>query len=78
MERVPDNEVMLALDRRNRFPVAVVVMVHDNISILRSSLEGVAVVVEHIVSENECKLGNVPFPTNERSPCVTMRASGKR
>lgn len=50
MERAPGNEVRYALDRRKQFPVAVVVMAHDGIPIMRPSLEGVALVVEHIVS----------------------------
>lgn len=39
-----------ALDRRKRFPVAVVIVVHDDISLMRAVLEEVAAVVEHIVS----------------------------
>ncbi|CAM9672059.1 unnamed protein product [Ectocarpus sp. 6 AP-2014] len=38
-----------ALDRRKRFPVAVVVVVHDDISLMRAVLEEVAAVVEHIL-----------------------------
>lgn len=51
MERTPD-EVLVheVLARRQRFPVAAVVVVHDDISLLRATLEEVAVVVEHIVS----------------------------
>lgn len=53
MERAPDTVLAHGvLDRRKRFPVAAVVVVNEDISILRSSLEEVAVVVEHIVSEN--------------------------
>lgn len=68
MQRAPDNEAMLALDRRKLFPVAVVVTVHDDIAIMRPSLEGVALVVEHIVSAKGCRYeqGNVT---------VTIKAS---
>ncbi|CAB1101889.1 unnamed protein product [Ectocarpus sp. CCAP 1310/34] len=38
-----------ALERRKRFPVAVVVVVHDDISLMRAVLEEVAAVVEHIL-----------------------------
>lgn len=55
MKRTPDTVLAHGvLDRRKRFPVAAVVVVNEDISILRSSLEEVAVVVEHIVSENRC------------------------
>lgn len=54
MERNPDkilaNE---ALIRRKWFPVAVVIVVHDDISLLRATLEEVAIVAEHIVSEKD-------------------------
>ncbi|CAM9423268.1 unnamed protein product, partial [Ectocarpus sp. 12 AP-2014] len=50
MERAPDTVLAHGvLDRRKRFPVAAVVVVNEDISILRSSLEEVAVVVEHIL-----------------------------
>ncbi|CAM9672191.1 unnamed protein product, partial [Ectocarpus sp. 6 AP-2014] len=50
MERAPDTVLAHGVfDRRKRFPVAAVVVVNEDISILRSSLEEVAVVVEHIL-----------------------------
>lgn len=53
MERTPD-EVLAnnVLDRRKRFPVAVVVVIHDETSLMRAALDEIAVVVEHIVSAN--------------------------
>lgn len=39
--------------RRELFPVSVVVVVHDEISLLRETLEEIAGVVEHIVSWRE-------------------------
>lgn len=57
MERAPDKVLVReALVRRNKFPVAIVVVVHDEISLMLEALEEVAVVVEHIVSENSCAL----------------------
>lgn len=51
MGRAPDKSLVHeALVRRNRFPVAVVVVVHDEISLMASALKEVALVVEHIVS----------------------------
>eukprot|EP00752_Nemacystus_decipiens_P014776 g13155.t1 len=56
MQRAPDKTLERdALLRRERFPAAVVVVVHDDISLMRASLEAVAVAVELIlvvVSEN--------------------------
>ncbi|CAM9226878.1 unnamed protein product, partial [Pylaiella littoralis] len=50
MGRAPDavlvHEVLV---RRHRFPVAVVIVVHDDISLMRATLEEAAVVVEHIL-----------------------------
>lgn len=55
MERSPEDELVQgALNRRKQFPVAAVVVVHDDISLMRTALEEVALVVEHIVSENGC------------------------
>lgn len=52
MNRAPDREMLnKAVVRRHSFPVAIVVVVHDDISLMRAALENVAVVVEHIVSE---------------------------
>lgn len=52
MERVPDHRMLeKAVIRRRAFPVAVVVVAHDDVSLLRPALEEVAVVVEHIVSD---------------------------
>lgn len=51
MARAPD--AMLAEEastRRERFPVAAVFVVHDDISLMRTTLEEIATVVEHIVS----------------------------
>lgn len=54
MERTPTNILANeALIRRKQFPVAVVVVVHDEVSLLRATLEEVAIVVEHIVSDND-------------------------
>lgn len=59
MGRSPDvTLVQEGLNRRNQFPVAAVVVVHDDISLMRVALEEVALVVEHIVSEDE-RLGEV-------------------
>lgn len=53
MQRPPDKTLERdAVLRREKFPVAVVVVVHDDISLMRASLEGVAAVVELIVSVN--------------------------
>ncbi|CAM9498628.1 unnamed protein product [Ectocarpus fasciculatus] len=50
MGRAPNERLAReALNRRKRFPVAVVVVVHDDISLMRAVLEEVAVVVEHIL-----------------------------
>lgn len=82
MERAPDTEVMHALDRRKQFPVALLVMAHDNIAIMRPSLEGVALVVEHIVSVKgyQRKLGNAGLAVNSRvahaSPSVCLESFG--
>lgn len=55
MKRAPDKTLEHdALLRRERFPVAVVVVVHDDISLMRATLEEVAIVVEFIVSGNNC------------------------
>lgn len=52
MERAPDQKMLdKAVGRRQTFPVAVVVVAHGDISLMRPALEEVAVVVEHIVSE---------------------------
>lgn len=40
-----------AFTRREAFPVAAVVVVHDDISLMRATLEEIATVVEHVVSE---------------------------
>lgn len=52
MQRAPDEHLSKggALARRKEFPVAAVVVVHDDISLMRATLEEVAVVVECIVS----------------------------
>lgn len=51
MDRTPDQLLEReAAARREIFPVAVVVVVHDDISLMRTTLEEVAVAVEHIVS----------------------------
>lgn len=51
MARAPDKIVAEeASTRRERFPVAAVVVVHDDIALMRTTLEEVATVVEHIVS----------------------------
>lgn len=56
MKRAPDKTLERdALLRRERFPVAVVVVVHDDISLMRATLEEVAVVVEFLVSVNNRK-----------------------
>lgn len=53
MKRGPDENLERdALRRRESFPVAVVVVVHDDISLMRATLEEVAMVVEFIVSVN--------------------------
>ncbi|CAM9753558.1 unnamed protein product [Scytosiphon promiscuus] len=50
MGRFPDSLLVRdALKRQTRFPVAVVVVVHDDISLMRATLEEVATVVEHIL-----------------------------
>eukprot|EP00752_Nemacystus_decipiens_P004605 g4204.t1 len=50
MERSPDDELVTeTLNRRTQFPVAAVVVVHDDISLMRTALEEVALVVEHIL-----------------------------
>lgn len=55
MGRGPDDLLVKeALTRRERMPVAAVVVVHDDISLMRANLEEVAAVVEHIVSESRC------------------------
>lgn len=52
MERGPHRDLVdEALVRRQQFPVAAVVVVHDDISLLRAALEAAAIVVEYIVSE---------------------------
>lgn len=54
MKRAPDEVLEReVLARRQRFPVAAVVVVHNDISLMRATLEEVAVVVEHIVSVTE-------------------------
>lgn len=51
MKRAPDKTLERdALHRRESFPVAAVVVVHDDISLMRESLEAVSVVVEFVVS----------------------------
>ena len=51
MARAPDKMLVEeAPVRRERFPVAAVVVVHDDISLMRTTLEEIATVVEHIVS----------------------------
>lgn len=51
MARAPNKMVAEeASTRRERFPVAAVVVVHDDIALMRTTLEEVAAVVEHIVS----------------------------
>lgn len=60
MKRAPEKVLVdEALIRRKRFPVAVVVAVHDEISLMRTALEEVAIVVEHIVSANSCTYAQV-------------------
>lgn len=55
MERGPHLDLINeALARRRKFPVAAVVVVHDDISLLRAALEAAAIVVEYIVSVNGC------------------------
>ncbi|CBJ29237.1 conserved unknown protein [Ectocarpus siliculosus] len=50
MERTPDKVLEdNVLDRRKRFPVAVVVVIHDENSLVRAALDEVAIVVEHIL-----------------------------
>lgn len=53
MERTPDKVLEdNVLDRRKRSPVAVVVVIHDETSLVRAALDEIAIVVEHIVSDN--------------------------
>lgn len=60
MERTPDKLLVdKALVRRKEFPVAVVVVVHDETSLMPAALEEVAVVVEHIVSASGCTYAQV-------------------
>ncbi|CAM9968750.1 unnamed protein product, partial [Pylaiella littoralis] len=50
MERGPHKDLMHgALARRQEFPVAAVVVVHDDVSLLRPALEAAAIVVEYIL-----------------------------
>ena len=52
MARAPDNMLAEeAFTRRETFPVAAVVVVHDDTSLMRATLEEIATLVEHIVSE---------------------------
>lgn len=51
MRREPDKFIKRhTAYRRERFPVAVMVVVHEDFSLMRVALEEVAIVVEHIVS----------------------------
>ncbi|CAM9351211.1 unnamed protein product [Ectocarpus sp. 13 AM-2016] len=50
MERTPDKVLEdNVLDRRKRFPMAVVVVIHDETSLVRAALDEIAIVVEHIL-----------------------------
>lgn len=71
MERGPD-EILVheALNRQKHFAVAVVVVVHDDISLMRTALEEVALVVEHIVSRNEC---STEFSASMTQPPCPLR-----
>ena len=62
MKRAPDKTLERdASRRRESFPVAVVVVVHDDISLMRATLEEVAVAVEFIVSvNNTARVGVAP------------------
>lgn len=78
MKRGPDETLERdALLRRERFPVAVVVVVHDDISLMRATLEEVATVAEFIVSANNIsRVGDAPsgfFFLDEHEDQITTR-----
>ena len=60
MERKPDKILEYEiLVRKERFPIAVVIVVHNDISLMRATLEEVAIVVEHIVSMTELQISPI-------------------
>lgn len=76
MKRAPDETLERhALRRRESFPVAVVVVVHDDISLMRATLEEVAMVVEFVVSVPTAvaRVGHAP---SEFTFCGQARARG--
>lgn len=72
MERGPDNVLVEeASVRRESFPVAAVVVVHDDISLMRATLEEVAWVVEYMVSKI---IGRGAFYSTNRSRIANNRS----